>query len=270
VISMHVEHAQFPPPDESADRVIVTKNAVIVLDGATAFGSATISGQAYADQLGQHLLDQLIADPEVDLRDALATAIRRTVAAMRLAPGASPSSTVSILREGCHGYDLLTLGDSPILWGTGERQVKFTDDRLAAVGESYRRAYRARLRKGHGFDDTHRDLLRKLQEVQAQRRNREGGYWIAEASPAAALQAITERIPRGAISWAVLTTDGAFNLIDYQGRENWPNIGRCDASQLADKLARLYIWEQSSDPIGEMFPRAKTHDDKTLAAVTFS
>lgn len=52
---MRVQTALLPHPPAGADRVVVTPGAVIVLDGASAFGPATVSPDAYADQLGTEI-----------------------------------------------------------------------------------------------------------------------------------------------------------------------------------------------------------------------
>lgn len=126
--------------------------------------------------------------------------------------------------------------------------------------------YVDRLRAGHGYDDEHRAVLRALQQAQRDRRNRVDGYWIAESDPGAANHAITMTVPRKRISWAVLATDGVSNVIDHNGY-NWLAIARADAKRLARLLDALHEWEATVDPDGQRLPRAKQHDDKTLAAV---
>jgi len=98
-------------------------------------------------------------------------------------------------------------------------------------------------------------------------RNTPGGYWIAEADPAAADRGITRSLPDSAITWAILATDGAADLIDHTHRP-WPDIAHADTDQLTALLAQLNEWESITDPDGCALPRAKRHDDKTLVAVS--
>lgn len=268
--SIRVQYAQLPPAEDSADRLFITDNAVIVLDGASAFAPVPVSAQVYADHLGRAVVDQLVADPGIDLRDAVAGAISRTASTLDLTREASPSSTVSILRATSAGFDVFVLGDSPVLWGNDEEWGALSDDRMDRLALPQRDEYRARLRAGHGFDDEHRVCLRSLQRAQAQCRNVEGGYWIAGADPAAARNALVTTVPATDVEWALLLTDGAFNLLEHQGRKGWLDIARYDMDQLAGLLARLHEWEDTRDPDGRHHPRSKLHDDKTVASVSLS
>ena len=125
----------------------------------------------------------------------------------------------------------------------------------------------SRLRAGHGYDEQHRAALAALQCAQRHACNRPDGYWIAEADPDAADHGFTLYVPAAAITWAVLATDGAADLIDHTGHA-WPDIAHADADQLAALLTQLDEWEDRTDPDGRSLPRAKRHDDKTLVAIS--
>jgi hypothetical protein len=58
-------------------------------------------------------------------------------------------------------------------------------------------------------------LLEKMQERQHACRNIDGGYWIAEAEPAAVHHTITATPTPGDRLWAVLTTDGITNTLTH-------------------------------------------------------
>jgi hypothetical protein len=68
------------------------------------------------------------------------------------------------------------------------------------------------------------------------------------------------------IEWAVLATDGAADLIEHAGHR-WHRIALYGHAQLTALLARIHEWEDTSDPNGRHLPRAKRHDDKTIAAL---
>ncbi len=263
---MHVTYAQLPPAADSDDRVFVTPHAVIVLDGASAFTPVPVSAATYADTLGHRLAEFLTERPRADLHAVLSEAIEHVATKLDLRPGESPSSTVSILRETGNTVDVLVLGDSPVIVGAPE-PITVTDNRLARLDLPERNAYRARLAASAGFDDEHRALLARLQRHQAQYRNQPGGYWIAEADPAAAYHAVNHCFPRNAVNWAVVATDGAGVPLTYLGLADWPALIHAGAHALMDLLRRCHRWEANADPDACAHPRAKRHDDKTIVAL---
>jgi hypothetical protein len=262
-----VHTAQLAGGPVNADRVFCTHHAVIVLDGATAFEPVDVDPATYADTLGRTIADQLDHDPGAALADVVATAITATADRLALKPGWSPSSTIAILRTRDTSTDLYLLGDSPIHYGTDNATQAFTDDRLAAVAPAERAHYVARLRAGHGFDNEHRTALIALQRAQRGARNTPEGYWIAEANPEAARHAVERTVAADHIGWAVLATDGAADYIDHTG-QSWLRIALYDSEQLDALLGSAASWEAESDPDGQALPRAKRHDDKTIAAVS--
>lgn len=264
---MLVHTAQLAGGDNNADRVFVTDHAVIVLDGATAFEPVDVDPGTYAETLGSIIADQLDRGPDVDLTHAVAEAIRNTTAKLHLDGGASPSSTVAILRAGPGSTDLYVLGDSPIYYGTGRTTHRFADDRLAALPLAERTQYVEALRSGAGYDDQHRATLADLQRAQRGYRNRAGGYWIAETDPTAAGHGLTATVPADRIAWAVLATDGAADPINHHGWPEWPDVAQLDHETLTRLLQQLHEWESNEDPEGGLMPRAKRHDDKTLATI---
>jgi hypothetical protein len=263
---MRTTTAQLPEPPHGADRVFVTPNAVVVLDGASAIEPVSVPPGVYADHLGAAITAALNADPGAGLRDALAQAIRATAGKLGLAGNDCPSSTLAVIRISSQ-VDLLVLGDTFIFYDTGPGIRVLTDDRLAALCLPERRRYRQRLAAGSGYDDIHRDLLRALQREQRKHRNRPSGYWIAESDPAAAWQARSLSLPLAGTRWAVLATDGTVNTARHLGLDDWPALAHSDAAALARFLERCQDWEARTDPAGQQFPRAKRHDDKTIASV---
>lgn len=261
---MRVAIAQHPEPPAGDDRAFVTGNAVIVLDGASAFTARDVPASTYADQLGMTLA-HLVEGSDEPLPELLAAAIESTVTALDLTPGGrAPSSTVAVLRQRAdRSLDLLVLGDSQIAI---PGQV-IRDDRLGAIAVSERRAYRARLAIGHGYDDEHRRNLGALQTAQLHQRNRSGGYWIAEADPAAATHAVTARVTPEQAPWCVLATDGAYRPMEHLDLDDWRSVATMNSDSLKATLQRCHDWEET-DPLGQVLVRAKCHDDKTLAAIT--
>jgi hypothetical protein len=235
-----------------------------MLDGASAFAPVPVDPSDYADRLSDNITDRL--DPESDLRGVLADAIAETVAELGLHPGASPSSTVTILRETGGYVDCLVLGDNLVVLP----DHMITDDRMGHVGIRQRERYRARLQAGHGYDAWHTRILRELQAEQARYRNQPDGYWIAEADPEAAKHAIISRYPMASVPWAVLATDGAYKPMRHLGMGEWPDLRDASSDDLALLLKQCHAWEVDADPDGRKLPRAKRHDDKSLAVAAFA
>src|SRR5699024_7024326 len=156
---MRTATAQLPQIDASDDKVFTTHNAVIMLAGASAFAPVPITPSTYADRLGRHRQDTLTTDPRATLVIALAEALGDT--ARRL-----------------------DLHDETI-----------TDPRTHDQNRPARHNHRQRLAHGSGYDEEHHAILRELQTRQTHSRNQPGGYWIAEANPDAAAQAITTQRP---------------------------------------------------------------------------
>lgn len=253
------------PAQSDEDRIVTTDHAVIVLDGATAHDPACPRAGTYVDALSAELRQRVTITS--DLRSALGDAITATAERLSLAPGSSPSSTVAIVRLGATTVDLLVLGDSTVIIGMADgRQCAYTDDRLDRINLPEGEQYRARLAHGAGYDDTHRHLLGSLQSAERRRRNQPDGFWIAEADPSAAQHALIASHPRHLVSWAILATDGAFDILPTLG-VGMQSIAQRDSQGLRDLLLRCQTWEAATDPDGLVIPRAKRHDDKTIAVI---
>ncbi|WP_226358551.1 hypothetical protein [Pseudonocardia sp. ICBG601] len=248
------------PPGQ--DRWTATPHGIVVLDGATASAPEVPPAERYVDTLLDALASRLASRDE--LPDVIAGAIADATSALGIAPGGGPSSTVALLRWTETTIDVAALGDNTIVLGlTNGGEVRLRDDRLSTVAPAARRSYHERLRHGHGYDDGHRDLLTAIQRSEVQARNTQNGYWIAEADPDAGHHAETMQLPSGAVSWAVIATDGAQRVIDHLGLP-WAEVATSDGAEIRALLGRLHRWETENDPNGQALPRAKPHDDKTV------
>jgi hypothetical protein len=268
VTSLRVHVRQLPGGETFADKVILTPNAAILLDGASAFEPVDVAPDTYAETLAKRIAIGLFHTADIPIPDIVAAAISETTDKLSLRPGTSPSSTVSILRVRADKADLYVLGDSPIHYGTRDSSSVLTDDRLDRIATLDRDRYTSRLRAGHGYDDQHRAALVALQQAQREARNQPGGYWIAETDPDAAHHGITRTLTPDAITWAVLATDGAADFIDHSSDDaDWSAIAQYEPVQLFQLLTRIHEWESTTDPDGRIQPRAKRHDDKSLVTV---
>lgn len=248
----------------SEDRILVLDNAVILLDGATALDERERSASWYVDHLGAELATRLRADPEADLRDTLADAI----AALAIAPGESPSSTVAIVRWSAEDIDALVLADSSIVAFTRTGPDVLFDDRIAALS-TRPGGYRARLAGGAGFDQGHVAALRAAGARTGRLRNVPGGFWVAEADPAAAYQARTRQWPRAHVHTVLMATDGVSCAVDDYRILTWQQTLELALTHGPHAVLDQVSEAENDDPAGRRWPRAKKHDDKALALIRF-
>ncbi|NIH85937.1 protein phosphatase 2C domain-containing protein [Amycolatopsis granulosa] len=234
-------------PRPTEDRIVVLDHAVAVLDGATSADPEQPSGGWYADRLASRLARDLGAPDAGDLRDVLRAAIAGVAREHGLRPGASPSSTVAMLRWDAERVDALVLADSPIV-AFGQSVDVLADDRLVTL----RRA--GRLRTQHA--------VRAL-------RNQPGGFWVAEADPDAAAHALVRSWPRAALDAVLLATDGVSCGVGDYGLFTWRETLWLARTRGVDAVLDTVRAAEDGDPDRIRWPRAKRHDDQALVLVEF-
>ncbi|MBB2933583.1 hypothetical protein FHX82_000603 [Amycolatopsis bartoniae] len=235
-------------PRPTEDHVVVLDNAVVLLDGATSPSPDLPPGGWYAGLLAEELGRVLRERPADDLRLLLSDAIAAVAGMHGLHPGASPSSTVALLRWDDERVDGLVLADSPIV-AFGQTMDRLADDRLALLRVAGR--------------------LGTAAEVRALR-NRPEGFWVAEADPAAASHALTRSWPRSSLDAVLLATDGVSVGIDDYQLFGWPEALRLAREQGPSAVCDAVRRAEYGDPLGERWPRAKRHDDQALVLVDFA
>ena len=105
-------------------------------------------------------------------------------------------------------------------------------------------------------------------EEERRHRNRDGGYWIAEADPCAAAQAVHRAWPREAVRAVLALTDGAAAAVDrYRSPASWADAHRLVAEAGVPALLERSLQAERADPDGVRRPRSKRHDDKTAVLV---
>ncbi len=266
---MEVRVAELPAQDgQGQDRVLIGDGVVIVLDGASGSDGA-VSVAAYVDALGVHLLETFAHRHPAPLRTTLRTALMNVTQALDLHPGDSPSSTVSIIRSARGRVDVLVLGDTPVYVATRSAAAeRIVDDRLAQLPVKHRPAALARLRAGGGYDEGHQRILCEMRNEKAPYQNAVGGYWIAEADPAAGCEAVVRSFSAEDVLWGAILTDGAEDPIRHLGI-SIDHVAKLAEEDLGALLAEVHSWEEHEDPQGQLLPRFKRHDDKSIAVVTF-
>lgn len=259
--SLVVRTAERPGGDRpSEDRIFATDNAVIVLDGATQYLNHERDGGWIAEQLGQLLTNGLTLDPAIDLVHLLEQSIATLVDEYQLTPGASPSTTVNIVRAIDDVLDVLVLCDSPVIvLGTNGQVHEIRDDRLAET--------MGRLQRPSGRVDLNQQIWRDLLAQFEALRNHPNGFWAASATPEAARYAVLARFPISDIDLALAMTDGVAAGVDEYGEPpDWTTaaaIARTRPADLIDLVHRVEL----TDPDTTRWPRSKCHDDKAIAVV---
>jgi hypothetical protein len=236
-------------PRPTEDYVAVLDNAVLLLDGATSPSPDLPPGGWYANMLVRQLADGLTADPDADLGATLALAIADVAEAHGLTPGNAPSSTVAMVRWTEDRVDGLVLADSPIVAFGRTGPDVLADDRLVSLRD------KGKLRTGTDVRD---------------QRNADGGFWVAEADPAAARQAIRRSWPRQSVTAMLIASDGVAIGVDEYHLFGWPEVLEVARKHGARSVLDAVRTAENQDPDGERWPRAKRHDDQALVLLDFT
>lgn len=253
-------------PRPTEDRVVPFGHGVVVLDGVTSLTPGTAGGGWYAGLLGAELARRIEGDPEVDLGDVLAESIRSVATAEGLVPGRSPASTVAIARWTDDRVDALVLADSPVVaFGAAGPRV-LADEHLRRLPRS-RPGFRTRLRDGAGYGEGHAESLRAGMTATARYRNTEGGFWVAEADPAAARHAARAGWDRADTDALLLATDGVSCGVDDYGLFDWSQVLGLARAEGPGAVLAAVRQAELEDPDGVRWPRPKRHDDQALVLV---
>lgn len=227
-------------PRPTEDRIVRLPNAVVLLDGATSPTPRERDGGWHS----RHLAEELTR-LDGDLADDLARAIDRLARDHGLTPGNSPSSTVAITRWSDTDVDVLVLADSPV--------VVFTDTGTEVVADT-------RLR----------DLRGKVDRI-TDWRNRERGWWVAEADPAAAHRAVRASWPRDRVRAVLMATDGvSCGVDDYGLFTDWRTVLDITSEKGPEAVLDEIRAAEAGDPDRTKWPRPKVHDDQALAVIRFT
>ncbi|GHC65511.1 protein phosphatase 2C domain-containing protein [Streptomyces cinnamoneus] len=253
------------------DWVAGTPTMAIVLDGLSTAGLDTGCRHGvpwYVSHLGGALITAL-ADPTRSLTDALGSALEQ-VAAMHpqcdLANPGTPSATVAILRERDDVLDHLVLADSPVIFETREGYSAITDLRVDDVLPELRTA----VEQYETHTPEHKDALRHLVTEQRKVRNTAEGYWVAAATPEAAVHALTGATPLTGVQAAAVMSDGASRLVTEYQMATWDEVFASLRSGGPTELIETVRKVEATDPTGVRWPRYKSGDDAAVAFCEWS
>lgn len=266
---MNITFATSPgsPTTRNEDWVGSTQDVAVLLDGVSTPPGLDVGCRHgtrwYVRALGLQLLDRVTFGTTLSLTDCLRDAIA-AVADMHeecdLSHPGSPSATIAMLRTTATSVDYLVLADTAAVVDTGDEIHVLTDDRVTRAAPELRAAA---LREPIGSEE-HARRRRAMVETQRRRRNVAGGYWVAATDPRAAAHAMTGSLPRAPVRRAALLSDGASALVlDYQ-LADWKGLLDLAQDSGPDEVIHRVREAESSDPVGERWPRLKQSDDATV------
>ncbi|GHJ45632.1 hypothetical protein Cs7R123_29740 [Catellatospora sp. TT07R-123] len=274
-VTMATEAAPGRPDNE--DQVFHYANVVGVLDGVSAtdgLDSGCMHGPAwYTRQLVVRLKDTIDKAPTDSLSNLLGTAIEQV---MRdhpdcdLSNPSTPAATVCMVRENGPELEYLILCDSSLIVDRGTSRMRMTDKRFE---RAITRIRQEALAGDVAIDsEEHAARLRVAAERKRLLTNTPEGYWIAAATPVAAEQAITGRLPLTgprAVRRAALLSDGASCAVDTFDLYSLAGLLNLLTEDGPEELIRQVRQAENADGDGYARPRYKRHDDATVALCLF-
>ena len=96
----------------------------------------------------------------------------------------------------------------------------------------------------------HQARVDELVAAQRRHRNQPGGYWVAEAKPTAAYEAVAGSLSRSLITRAALLSDGVACLVDRYGAGDWSWLLTVLQDHGPGRLIARARELESSDPSG--------------------
>ena len=250
---------------DNEDWYSASPHLFVVLDGATArTNTGCQHGIAwYAAHLGAALSEGAY-DTALSLRAVLGNAIVRVAQlhpSCDLSHEGTPSAAVAIVRVMDGWADYLVLGDVSIVLDTASGVQVISDERVSGTAISERRA--ADQYPIGSSEKAVAMVQMKIAELAV--RNRDGGYWIAAADPAAADQALTGRIALSELRRFAVLTDGAARIVMQFGELSWREMLNLAEAHGPEAVLRRVRATEAGDPLGVKWPRNKRSDDATLA-----
>ncbi|GGX84049.1 protein phosphatase 2C domain-containing protein [Streptomyces anandii] len=228
---------------------------LVVLDGVTPPRTGTgclHSVPWFTARLGGALTELTVSCPDLTLPEILARAISRTAEAHKITCDLShprtPQATVVLARWSAGTLDYLVLSDSVLLLESPAGEVTAVlDDRLA-------RLPRASLAT---------DAL-----IDAEIRNKEGGFFTAAADPSVAGRAVTGSVPLSGVRALAALTDGAARWVEKFHEGDWTQcVGLLRKEGARALVNRVRSLETADEEERTYLRRSKTHDDATAVFV---
>ena len=206
----------------------------------------------FTARLGGALTELTVSSRDLTLSEILSQAIGRTAEAhaqtCELSHPRTPQATVVLTRWSDDTVEYLVLSDSVLLLRSPDGAVSAVlDDRIARLPRS---------------------ALATDALVDANLRNKEGGFFTAAAAPAVASRAVTGTVPRREVRALAALTDGAARWTEKFHEGDWKAlldlVAEEGARSLVDRVRKL---EAADREERAFLGRSKTHDDATVVYV---
>ncbi|MDN3239729.1 protein phosphatase 2C domain-containing protein [Glycomyces tritici] len=240
------------------DAYLVADRWALVLDGITRYPDDGCVHDVpwYVARLGReikHRIGSMQAGLPAILDDSIRGVSGEHHATCDLSNPVTPGSTVGLIRREADRISWLLLGDCTLAWRDRDGRVECrSDDRLARLAGA----------PVASVGGVRRWPVAYVATV----RNRDGGYWVADADSRAAAQALTGSIELDGLSELLLCTDGITRLVDRYGYD-WPELFERVAVDGVEGLAGLVREHERGD--ARFHPESKRHDDATAVHVRF-
>jgi hypothetical protein len=264
---MRISGASLPSgkDDDNEDWYSASPHLVVVLDGATArTDTGCVHGISwYAAHLGAALTEGA-AGADLPLREVLARAIERVAARhpeCDLTHEGTPSAAVGMVRIRDGAADYLVLGDVSMVFDASAEINTVSDERVSGTAAAERF-----LADSHPIGSGEKnDALIRMKRAELAMRNRNDGFWIAAADPAAASHAVTSRIATEDLRRFAVLTDGAARIVGLFEELSWREVLDLAEKQGPETVLRRVRATEEADPNGIRWPRNKRSDDATIA-----
>jgi hypothetical protein len=225
---------------------------LVALDGVTPPAGPTgclHSVPWFTARLGGALTELAVSLTDVPPAEVLSRAIARTAEThgegCDLSHPRTPQATVVMARWSPESVEYLVLSDSALLVeGPDGTVTPYLDDRLSRLP---------------------RTALATDALIDANLRNKEGGFFTAAADPSVAGRAVTGALPRSSVRTLLALTDGATRWVDKFHEGSWRDcftlVRKQGAQALVDRVREL---EHADAHTRTHLRHSKTHDDATV------
>jgi hypothetical protein len=250
--------------EENEDWYSASPHLVVVLDGATArTTTGCVHGISwYAAHLGA-ALSEGANDSGLPLSQVLASGIARVAGlhpSCDLSHEGTPSAAVALVRLEDEWAEYLVLGDVSVVFDTRDGIAVVSDERVSLTAAAERREADAYL---IGTPQKTEAMVR-MKHAELAMRNRDEGYWIAAADPAAANHALVGRVRLAGMRRFAVMTDGATRIVNQFDELSWQELLDLAEAASPESVLRRVRAAEASDPLGSQWPRNKRSDDATL------
>ncbi|WP_067243559.1 protein phosphatase 2C domain-containing protein [Microbacterium resistens] len=263
------------PDRENEDAVVLRPGIGVVVDGAGLDASVrrgcVHSVAWYARSLAA-AFGELLEDRRVAMTDALAEAIRIVTASHGdgcSLIGGSPSATVAAWRVDGDDVEHLVLCDASIVVLDADGGVEeITDRRIEEVVT--RRTAEILAQTAGPRPPTPEEVWSTRFRALEETRNVRGGFWCAQADPAAAGEALTgrRRIGDGGAAAVLAASDGGTRGFQLVGAHDLASFAaRAASGELEELAAEIRTGEERLRERGTF--RGKPFDDLTIVVGSF-